>query len=256
MSRPLSHRRRSEVASLCLDGGIGMLESGAETSRVEETIRYLAAAYGVQVECMVTPTGLTISVGGEDSITRIARIHKRSINLTKVTLLNELSRELVKHNVDLEHARMRVEDIREAPATFNPRTRMFAAALGGVAYTALSGGAAPEMLAGAVASLMARTLSEQMARAFPGFVCLSVASFLATLLAAVCVGLFRLDSQKIVLGAILPLMPGVSMVSSVRDLMAGELVSGLARGAEALLTATAIAVGVLMGLSLQRSWGL
>lgn len=230
-----------------------MLENGAETSRVEETIHYLAHAYGVPVECHVTPTGLVISVGGEESTTRIARIHRRGINLAKVTALNELSRELVLHNIDLEHARTRVEDIREAPPTFSQRTRYAAAALGGFAYTALSGGAWPEMCAGAVASLMARSLSEWLANFFPGFVSISFASFLATVFAALNVGL---DSQKIVLGAIIPLMPGVALVSSVRDLMAGELVAGLARGAEALLVATAIAVGVLLGLSLQRSWGL
>lgn len=256
MSRPISHKRRNDVASLCLDGGIGLLESGAETSRVEETIHYLANAYGVPVECMVTPTGLTISVGGEDSTTRIARIHRRTINLDKVTALNELSRELAARHVDLEHARMRIEDIRQAPDTFSFGARSLAAALGGLAYTALSGGTFAEMLAGAIASLMARTFSERMALSFPGFVCLSMASFLATLFASLNVWLFGLDSSKIVLGAIIPLMPGVSMVSSVRDLMAGELVSGLARGAEAMLTAMAIAVGVLLGLSMQRSWGL
>jgi uncharacterized membrane protein YjjP (DUF1212 family) len=173
-----------------------------------------------------------------------------------VAALNELSRDLLVHNIDIEHARMRVEDIREAPDTFGPRVRYVAAALGGFAYTALSGGILPEMMAGAFASLMARSLSERLSLAFPGFVSISLASFLATLFATLNVWLFALDSQKIVLGAIIPLMPGVSLVSSVRDLMAGELVSGLARGAEALLTATAIAVGVLMGLSLQRSWGL
>lgn len=233
-----------------------MLENGAETSRVEETIMYLAYAYGVPVECYVTPTGLTISVGGEETTTRIARIHRRGINLSKVVALNELSRELVLHNIDIEHARMRVEDIREAPPAFGPTTRYLAAALGGFAYTALSGGRLPEMVAGGFACLLARTVSERLSLAFPAFVSISLASFLATLFATLNVWLFGLDSQKIVLGAIIPLLPGVSLVSSVRDLMAGELVSGLARGAESLLTATAIAVGVLMGLSLQRSLSL
>lgn len=256
MSRPISPKRRNDVASLCLDGGIGMLENGAETSRVEETIRYLAHAYGAPVECMVTPTGLTVSVGGEETTTRIARIHRRVINLAKVAALNELSRDLCVHNVDLEQARMRIEDIRQASDAFSVRARTFAAALGGFGYTALSGGIFAEMLAGALASLVARALSERMALSFPGFVSIAVGSFIATMMATLHVWLFGLDSQKIVLGAILPLMPGVSMVSSVRDLMAGELVAGLARGAEAILTASAIAVGVLMGLSLQRSWGL
>lgn len=256
MSRPISQRWRSDVASLCLDGGIGLLESGAETSRVEETIAYLACAYGVPVESMVTPTGLTVSVGEEETTTRIARVHRRSIDLDKVTRLNELSRELVVHKVDLEQALTRVEDIRHAPAGFGRWTQLLAAALGGLGYTALAGGTGAELLAGALAGLLVRLLGERFGQAFPPFVTTSLAAFVATLWATLNVALLGLDSQKIVLGAILPLMPGLALVSSVRDLMAGELVSGLARGAEAMLTASAIAVGVLMGLSLQRSWGL
>ena len=48
------------------------------------------------------------------------------------------------------------------------------------------------------------------------------------------------------------LVPGLALTNSMRDLIAGDYVSGQARLAEALLTATAIALGAGVVLSLAR----
>lgn len=42
----------------------------------------------------------------------------------------------------------------------------------------------------------------------------------------------------------MPLLPGVAFVKGLRDLISGDLVSGMSRVSEAFLTAGAIAVGV------------
>lgn len=50
--------------------------------------------------------------------------------------------------------------------------------------------------------------------------------------------------DKIIIGAVMPLVPGVLITNAVRDLMAGHLVSGISLGAEAMLTAFAIGTGI------------
>ena len=66
--------------------------------------------------------------------------------------------------------------------------------------------------------------------------------------AAVQTGLgFELD--KIIIGSVMPLVPGLLITNAVRDLMAGHFVSGLSKGAEAFLTAFAIGAGVALVLS-------
>ena len=54
-------------------------------------------------------------------------------------------------------------------------------------------------------------------------------------------------------GAVLPLLPGLAMTVAIRDTMRGDLVSGVARIAEALLVAACVAVGVgaVLGLWLK-----
>ena len=56
--------------------------------------------------------------------------------------------------------------------------------------------------------------------------------------------------DKIVIGAIMFLVPGVSFTNSIRDTMSGDTLSGLATGIEAILTALAIAFGVGIIVSL------
>ncbi len=58
--------------------------------------------------------------------------------------------------------------------------------------------------------------------------------------------------DKMIIGSIMPLVPGVLITNAVRDLMAGDLVSGIARGAEAFLTALAIGTGIAGVLVLFR----
>ena len=58
--------------------------------------------------------------------------------------------------------------------------------------------------------------------------------------------------DKMVIGAIMNLVPGVAITNSMRDIIAGDLLAGQAKLVEALFIATAIALGAGMVLSLHR----
>ena len=48
----------------------------------------------------------------------------------------------------------------------------------------------------------------------------------------------------------MPLLPGVSFIKGIRDLISGDLISGVARAFDAGMTAIAIACGVALVLDL------
>jgi uncharacterized membrane protein YjjP (DUF1212 family) len=58
------------------------------------------------------------------------------------------------------------------------------------------------------------------------------------------------DLDKIIIGSVMPLVPGMLITNAVRDLMAGHLVAGLSKGAEAFLTAFAIGTGIALIFSI------
>ena len=59
-----------------------------------------------------------------------------------------------------------------------------------------------------------------------------------------------LNISALIIGGIMPLLPGLSMTNAIRDTINGDLVSGSARALEALLACVAIAAGVGVVLSL------
>ncbi|GAA3332351.1 hypothetical protein GCM10020331_092110 [Ectobacillus funiculus] len=60
-----------------------MLQSGAETYRVEDTMTRIAASFGIHdSHSFVTPTGIIFSIEGMDP-TKFVRISDRSTDLEK-----------------------------------------------------------------------------------------------------------------------------------------------------------------------------
>ena len=61
-----------------------------------------------------------------------------------------------------------------------------------------------------------------------------------------------LQTELVIAGAVMPLVPGLAMTNAVQDTMRGDMVSGLSHGAQAILTAFLIAGGALLALALMR----
>ncbi|MFR7936702.1 MAG: threonine/serine exporter family protein, partial [Clostridium perfringens] len=58
-----------------------------------------------------------------------------------------------------------------------------------------------------------------------------------------------------IIGSIMLLVPGLSITNAIRDTIAGDLISGLIRAAEAFLVAISIAVGTGMVMSIWIYFG-
>jgi uncharacterized membrane protein YjjP (DUF1212 family) len=65
-------------------------------------------------------------------------------------------------------------------------------------------------------------------------------------------GLFNLSDQPetALAAAVLLLVPGVPLINSAQDLIRGHLITGIARGVTGILISLAIALGLLLALSL------
>ncbi|MGB4985746.1 MAG: threonine/serine exporter family protein, partial [Erysipelotrichaceae bacterium] len=90
-----------------------LLENGAEVYRVEETVTKIASAYKAQnASCFVMPTGIFCSfVLNGQSHSLITRIKNSTTNLTKVDLINQLSRDVCTQPIPLEVFDQRINEI-------------------------------------------------------------------------------------------------------------------------------------------------
>ena len=80
-------------------------------------------------------------------------------------------------------------------------------------------------------------------------------SFTGGLLTGLLACLFHLvlpftQIDMMIVGSIMPILPGITLTKGIRDLLEGNFISGNAKLMEAFLIACAIAAGVAMALSI------
>lgn len=235
----------------CLLAGRLMMEAGAETYRVEDTMERIAETQELSsTHSFVTPTGI-IFTPGSPYHTKLIRIKSRSTDLEKVALVNDVSRKLSTNDYTLEQAYAKLQEIEQANVMFPLWLQVIAAAIASACFLILYEGIWSDVpaafFAGGVGFIIATKMQE-----------LTKVSFFAEFVAALFIGLIGFGAisvglgtqlDKIIIGSVMPLVPGLLITNAVRDLMAGHFVSGLSKGAEAFLTAFAIGAGVALVLS-------
>ncbi|RSL28960.1 threonine/serine exporter [Salibacterium salarium] len=246
--------RAEQTMAFCLLGGKLMLRYGAETYRVEDTMYRMAKAAGMRnINSFVTLTGIFLAyrtVEGQDFMQMI-RVHERYQDLSKVTSVNQVSREFSHGELTIEEATNQLTAIEKAPMNYPLWLIYLASGIGGAAFSYLIGKSFPDILPAFIGGLIT-TVTLVLYQKY-----LKV-KFFSEFLAAVSGGItavimsqtgLALNIDQVIIGTLIPLVPGVPLTNSVRDLMSGDLVAGVARGAEAGVTSLSIAAGVVVSLS-------
>jgi uncharacterized membrane protein YjjP (DUF1212 family) len=223
-----------------------ILENGGETYRAEETIDFICKSFNVQeVESIATPTGIYISVSiqGNDNNTLVKRISKRTINLQKIHSVNNISRLLSLHSITLDEALRELEHIKNNNE--KDKYSLLYVGLSSAFFTVLFGGGLLEFFTGLFAGILVGIISESFTNLhsyhfFSNTVSGAVIAFLAI---AVTTLTKTGNYNPIIVGCMMPLLPGLAMTNAIRDTMRGDLISGMARTTEVLLVAASLAAG-------------
>ena len=243
---------QNRIMELAYEAGAILLENGAEISRVDETMRRIAGHYGVDDEnFFVLSNGIMATAKG---FARTKFIPIKGASLDKVVAVNQLSREVSEGKCDLEQLESRLKAIR----AMRPKPaweQIAASAFGSAAFCIIFGGGFADSIAAFVAGLVLwvymlfvgyRHLS-RIAGAITG-------GLLATLLCGV---MFRLGLgthlSNMIIGAIIPLIPGVPFTNGIRDLAHEDYIAGVTRLLDALLTFFCISMGVALAFMLDAA---
>jgi uncharacterized membrane protein YjjP (DUF1212 family) len=237
-----------------------MLMYGAETYRTEETMRRIAnkAFPDSQVHTFVTPTGIFLTIADQDEQrTQMMRIIERGIDLHKVTEINQLSRSFSAGEIGCEELKNALLSLEKEKPLYPLRLQHLMAGIAAGSFSYLFGGdfsdLIPAFLAGILVNISLITALSVLRMKFVAELFSGFAAGLICILLYYGLGMGS-NFNMIVIGSLMPLVPGVAITNSIHDLMAGDLVAGVAKGAEALLTALAVAAGVMIDLSLILVW--
>lgn len=237
-----------------LDVAEEMLVCGAEVARVEDSINRMCDAYGcTRTNAFIMTSNIQVTTEAPDGeiLTQIRRIVRNDTNFDRLDYLNDLSRYICANKPDLNELVAKYEEVmtrKPLPIWIEYAGAVLAAS----SFCIFFGGSWLDGLAtailAAIITVITRTLSKieqnQLAKTF---VTSLIAGFLAIVMVKIGIGA---HTDKIMIGGIMLLIPGIALINSVRDMLTGDLVSGLFRLLNALLTAIVIAIGFALAIIL------
>ena len=232
--------------------GRHLLGNGAEIYRVEESLQRLLNAYGYdQIEVFAIPACIILNIQtGERNYTKSVRIRSVTNNLRKLDLLNALCRDLCRETPPIEACEQRLGQILREPIYAEPVSFL---AHGFVAlFFALfwGGGAADAAIAffcGLLVKLSFGSLQRVRANVF--FTNLLTSTLLALPPLLLEYAGAPIHTDKIIIGTIMLLVPGIAITNVMRDVLSGDFLTALTRFAEVLIVAVGIAAGVAIAIT-------
>ena len=251
----------AEVLEVAAEAGHILLENGAEISRVEDIMSRIASHFGVDSGSFFVLSNGIFTTGSVDKVRQdggqaqtyanVEFIPIRGIQLSKVIAVNRLSYDIAYGVCTLEQARERLHLIRVSAPKPNWE-QILGSALGAAGFCAVFGGGWMDCAAAfAVGAILYTYIlfvsSRYLSKIVGGVSNALLATFLCLLFHRIG---FGESLSNMIIGAIMPLVPGVPFVNGVRDLANSDYIAGLTRLTDAMLGFMCIALGVAFSFML------
>ena len=226
-----------KVLDLSMEAGRILLDAGAEIFRVEETIKRIAMAFGIE-KCspFVMSTGIFLTAENEEGemYASVKHIPIQGAKLHRIAAVNQLSREIVEGKYTIEEAEKKLEEIKKEPGK-SDISRMLASGVGSGGFCYLLGGQAMDMLAAFLSGFLLYVVLLAFEKREK-----TTSKIVLNMIGGFCVSLFAVFFYRIGLGN----TPGSILVNAVRDFAEGNYIGGGVRFLDALMVALGIALGV------------
>lgn len=236
----------TEVMQVATQAGHIMLENGAEIFRVEETMERITRHYGIDSgRFFVLSNGILTSGGNRYS--NVEFIPFKGAQLEKVVAVNRLSRAIEKGGCTIQEARERLAEIRNMKA--KPfLEQVMGSAVGSGAFCAIFGGSLLDCAASFVAGLLLYVFVLLVSRKGMSKIVTNIlGSILATTLSVLFIRIgFGEHPGNMIIGSLIPLIPGVPFTNGIRDLANEDYIAGSTRMIDALTVFFCIAAGVAL----------
>lgn len=247
--------RLFEFINILLDIGEKLLLSGGEVSRVENTLSKMAEAYGTDKRSVFVITSnivISLSMPGGIYATDTRRILKSaSTDFCCLEKLNAISREYCKNPISNEELRKRTD---ECEIKVTPFAMWAGSVLAAGAFSVFFGGSIADGIVAAVLALVICFFKTKVYRILKYNLQFNfLVSFVAGMLAlGAAYFIPSVSADKVIIGDIMLLIPGLAMTNSVRDILVGDTISGVMRFVESLMWALGIAIGIMLSIFV---WG-
>lgn len=238
------------------------MQYGGGANRAEEVYcRICNACKMDDAQISAVSTSLSSSVSlNQRCYTSIFRVNRRGINLSKLNDINNISRSLADSKISLNQAQQALSEIESRPGN-SAVTNALAAGFSSAFFSLLLKGGvldfAVAFIIGAFINFIISIFEKAGAYSFVnnlfgGIIDAGLAILINLALSGLGAGILL---EAVVVGAMMPLLPGLAMTTAIRDTISGDYVSGTACVMEALSMAIALAAGAALSFGIFISMG-
>ncbi len=243
----MTEEQQAQALAIASEAGHILLENGAEISRVEETMERIASHYGVDSKSFFVLSNGIFTTSSFNKYANVEFIPFKGTQLDKVVAVNQLSRDIVAGKYTLDEAKIRLREIR----TMRPHPvweQVLASALGSAGFCIVFGGGLLDCAASFVCGILLWLFVLYVTAPHMSKIVGNIVGGL--FVTGLCIAFHRIgfghSLPNMIIGAIIPLIPGVPFVNGVRDLANEDYIAGATRLLDALLVFFCIAAGVML----------
>lgn len=245
-----------DLLNISTEIGYRLLENGGEIYRIEESISRVLSAYGIQNGDVFTiPSCIIVTINSDSGhpLTRIKRIRSLGVNVAKLNQFNNLCRRICRDKPTFQEIEQEIDRINNLPV-YSLKMKILAVAIISYFFTLFYGGVFADAFWAFLIGIILKIVLHNMERfQSNAFFCNIVGSAIVSALSVLTFhfGLsFHYD--KMIIGILMNLVPGIAITNVMRDIISGDLIAGMIKLTEALIVATGIALGAGLALSIIR----
>jgi uncharacterized membrane protein YjjP (DUF1212 family) len=260
VKEPLKREELRDVIDVSLWAGQMLLQTGAESQRVEETVHRLGTGLGCDwMDILVSPNVLIVTtISGIEFRTKVRRVVGMRVDMSVITAINDISHRVTEGTMDRFAVRTELEWLDKTNSHYNRWLVIVMVGLACASFSRLFGGDVPTFFVTFVAASAAMFTRQSLTHNFfnPYLVIVTTA-FVGGVIASMARVLGVLDDPSTALAAsVLLLVPGVPLINAAQDLIKGHNVTGITRALLGGLISMAIALGLLMAIEITGVTGL
>lgn len=235
------------LLDVATDLGYELAMCGAETYRIEDSVRLILQSYGMEPEVFSIPNNLLVSIETPEGnlLTRMRRIGHHGNDLDSMEQFSGLSRAICNRKPEPKEARLWLNYVQQNRRSYKNIMFLLGDFLGAFGFSFLFGASFADGICAGICGLLTGivTMALDKMQANQFFRTL-IASFLLSLLAYGLGALgFAPDPDAVIIGALMLLVPGLLFTNAMRDIIYGDTNSGVNRIVQVFLVAAAIALG-------------
>ena len=243
--------RYKHTLNILLDFAELMLSSGAEVNRVEDSLNRLGKSYGVdRMNVFVITSNMIVTMIDSEGnpYTQSRRVIScASTDYTRLESLNELSRSKCMGKINEEEFEASVSELKNTKVN---RSKLYIGSMIAAGSFALFfGGTVSDSIAAVFYAILICFMQEKFQKFCPNTIIFNLLSaFFVGIAICTTAVLFNLNADKIMIGDIMLMIPGIAFTNSIRNLLVGDTITGVMRLVETIIWALALALGFVLSM--------